>query len=150
MKKQTNRREFFQTAGLAAGMMAAAGTAPIAAAPQASPAPKTMGARFRELLQKREPFHNIAVYDVMSARLVENLAAHVVKPAVINAAQPAVFQPAVAQIRAAVTAMAIERADSTLLIAKDDQLLAHQFDWQRRAIRRQFLGQRNRLPVPAQ
>jgi 2-methylisocitrate lyase-like PEP mutase family enzyme len=75
MKKKTNRREFFHTAGLAAGMMAAAGPGPATAAaePQARPAPKTMGARFRELLQKREPFHNLAVYDVMSARLVENL-----------------------------------------------------------------------------
>ncbi len=73
MKKETNRREFFQTAGLAAGMMTASTTVSAAAEPQARPAPKTMGARFRELLQKREPFHNLAVYDVMSARLVENL-----------------------------------------------------------------------------
>lgn len=30
-----------------------------------------MGARFRELLQRREPFENIAAYDVLTARMVE-------------------------------------------------------------------------------
>ena len=76
MTKEPSRREFVHAAGVAAGAIAAAAgifVAPAAAEPQAVPAGKTMGARFRELLQKREPFHNIAVYDVISARLVENM-----------------------------------------------------------------------------
>src|SRR5262249_48690726 len=49
----TNRREFVQVAGLAAsGLMAAAGS-PAAAQPR--PTPKTMGARFRELMNGPEP-----------------------------------------------------------------------------------------------
>jgi 2-methylisocitrate lyase-like PEP mutase family enzyme len=73
--KQPSRREFVHAAGLTAGVIAAAaGTLSAAAAPEPQAvSPKTMGARFRDLLQKREPFHNIAVYDVISGRLVENL-----------------------------------------------------------------------------
>ena len=53
MTKKTNRREFVQVAGLAAsGLMAAAG--PLAAA-EARSAPRTMGARFRELMNAPEP-----------------------------------------------------------------------------------------------
>jgi hypothetical protein len=53
MTRKTNRREFVQVAGLAAsGLMAAAG--PLAAA-EARPAPRTMGARFRELMNGPEP-----------------------------------------------------------------------------------------------
>jgi 2-methylisocitrate lyase-like PEP mutase family enzyme len=71
MSKRTNRREFIQAAGLAATGMLAVGQ-PSSALPQQQPAPTgSMGARFRELLRKRQTFENIAIYDVMSARLVE-------------------------------------------------------------------------------
>ena len=57
MARKTNRREFVQVAGLAAsGLMATA--RPLAGAvpgPQARPAPRTMGARFRALLNGPEP-----------------------------------------------------------------------------------------------
>lgn len=73
MKSKTNRREFIYASGFAAtGLVAAAnplsGAAP---EPQARPASRTMGARLRELLQKRETFANIAVDDVVAGRMVE-------------------------------------------------------------------------------
>jgi len=72
MARETNRREFVQSAGLAAtGLMAAAGplAAPAAAAPQA--APRTMGARFRALMNGPDPLICANAYDVLTARLIE-------------------------------------------------------------------------------
>src|SRR5882672_9305033 len=72
MARDTNRREFVQAAGLAAtGLMAAAGplTGSAAAAPQA--APRTMGARFRALMNGPEPLICANAYDVLTARLIE-------------------------------------------------------------------------------
>lgn len=76
MSKRNGRREFLHVAGLSgAGLLATAH--PLAqgeARPQqtAQPAPaRTMGARFRELLERREPFEAIAAYDVFSSRMVE-------------------------------------------------------------------------------
>jgi len=73
MARKTNRREFVQVAGLvASGLMAAAG--PLAAAepqPQARPAPRTMGARFRALMNGPEPLICANAYDVLTARLIE-------------------------------------------------------------------------------
>jgi methylisocitrate lyase len=67
-----NRRAFLQTAGLTtAGLMTTIDSAPVAAAQSPTPAPRGMGARFRQLLRRGTPFENIAVYDVPSARLVE-------------------------------------------------------------------------------
>jgi len=71
MSTRTGRREFIHGAGLtAAGLMAASGS--LAAARAETPAPAaSMGARFRELLQKRDPFETVAAYDVFTARMVE-------------------------------------------------------------------------------
>src|SRR5260370_22233295 len=71
MARKTNRREFVRVAGLAAsGLIAAAG--PLAAAErEARPAPRTMGARFRELMNGPEPLICANAYDVLTARLVE-------------------------------------------------------------------------------
>jgi 2,3-dimethylmalate lyase len=71
MARKTNRREFVQVAGLAASaVMAAAG--PLAAAEQgARPAPRTMGARFRELMNGPEPLICANSYDLLTARLIE-------------------------------------------------------------------------------
>jgi 2-methylisocitrate lyase-like PEP mutase family enzyme len=70
---KTNRREFVRVAGLAAsGVIAAAG--PLAAAAQerdARPAPRTMGARFRALMNGPDPLICPGAYDLMSARLCE-------------------------------------------------------------------------------
>jgi len=73
MAGTTNRREFVQAAGLAAsGLMAAAG--PLSAAvsePTARPAPRTMGARFRALMNGQEPLICANAYDLLTARLIE-------------------------------------------------------------------------------
>jgi 2-methylisocitrate lyase-like PEP mutase family enzyme len=73
MARDTNRREFVQGAGLAVpGLLAAA--APLAATAaerQARPAPRTMGARFRALMNGPEPLICPGAYDLMSARLCE-------------------------------------------------------------------------------
>ena len=71
MTEKTNRREFVQAAGLAAsGLMAAAGSL-TAAAQEARPAPRTMGARFRELMNGPEPLICANAYDLLTARLIE-------------------------------------------------------------------------------
>src|SRR5256886_17375485 len=73
MARRTNRREFVQVAGLAASGFVA--TAPSLAGaipqPQARPAPTTMGARFRALLNGPEPLICPGAYDVLTARLIE-------------------------------------------------------------------------------
>jgi 2-methylisocitrate lyase-like PEP mutase family enzyme len=71
--EKTNRREFVRFAGLAAsGLIATArsvtGTVP---EPQARPAPRTMGAQFRALLNGPEPLICPGAYDILSARLIE-------------------------------------------------------------------------------
>ena len=73
MTSETNRREFVQGAGWAAPVLLAA-TSPLAAAapqPQVRPAPRTMGARFRALMNGAEPLICPGAYDLMSARLCE-------------------------------------------------------------------------------
>jgi 2-methylisocitrate lyase-like PEP mutase family enzyme len=73
MARETNRREFVQAAGMAAsGLVAAA--VPLAAAdaqPQARPAPRTMGARFRALMNGPDPLICANAFDVLTARLIE-------------------------------------------------------------------------------
>src|SRR5271156_2900303 len=69
MPTKTNRREFVQVAGLAAsGLMAGAGRL---AAAEARPASRTMGARFRELMNGPEPLICANAYGVLTARLIE-------------------------------------------------------------------------------
>ena len=75
MARKTNRREFVQVAGLAAlriyGGCPSAGRRRLAVQPQARPAPSTMGARFRALLNGPEPLICPGAYDVLTARLIE-------------------------------------------------------------------------------
>jgi 2-methylisocitrate lyase-like PEP mutase family enzyme len=73
MDRDTNRREFVQAAGTAASALLVA-AAPMTAAAQeqqARPAPRTMGARFRELMNGSEPLICPGAYDLMTARLIE-------------------------------------------------------------------------------
>ena len=84
------------------------------------------------------------------AGLFENLAVHVIKPAMVNTAQPAVFQPAVGQIGAAMATMRFEHADTPFVVAKNRQLLTHQCYRHRRAVGFQLFRQRHRLPIAAQ
>ena len=87
MARKTNRREFVQAAGLAAtGLMAAA--APLAAPEakaQGRPAPTTMGARFRALMNAQDPLICPGAYDLMSARLC---AAHGFKAVFVGSSAP--------------------------------------------------------------
>src|SRR5882672_6525658 len=93
MARKTNRREFVQVAGLAAsGFMAAA--RPLAGAipepqarqaPPGRPAPSTMGARFRALLNGPEPLICPGAYDVLTARLIE---VHGFKAAFVGSSAP--------------------------------------------------------------
>src|SRR4029078_2593137 len=77
MAKKTNRRTFVQVAGLAASGLIArplAGAVPepqARQAPQGRPAPSTMGARFRALLNGPEPLICPGAYDVLTAPLIE-------------------------------------------------------------------------------
>lgn len=69
------RRAFMQAAGVT-GAALLAGAPSLAQAQSGAPRPapaRTMGATFRELLQKREPFECIAAYDVFTARMVEEM-----------------------------------------------------------------------------
>src|SRR5499425_399151 len=73
MAGKTNRRQFVQAAGLAAsGLMATARpSAGVVPEPQTPAAPRTMGARFRALLNGPEPLICPGAYDVLTARLIE-------------------------------------------------------------------------------
>jgi 2-methylisocitrate lyase-like PEP mutase family enzyme len=78
MSKKTSRRAFVRTAGIAAtGIMGAGPSLSAATPPRAStmqgPTASTTskGARFRQLLQRPEPFHCLNCFDGPSARLVE-------------------------------------------------------------------------------
>jgi hypothetical protein len=73
MAGKTSRRAFVQAAGLAAsGLMASArASAGVVPEPQARPATRTMGARFRALLNGPEPLICPGAYDVLTARLIE-------------------------------------------------------------------------------
>src|SRR3954471_19406734 len=73
MAGHTNRRDFVRGAGLAAPLLVAA-AGPLAAPvpePQTRAAPRTMGARFRALMNGPEPLICPGAYDLMSARLCE-------------------------------------------------------------------------------
>jgi hypothetical protein len=67
MTEKTDRREFFQAAALAAsGLVAAAAPLSEASAQtQARPAPRSMGARFRALMNGPEPLICPGAYDLM-------------------------------------------------------------------------------------
>jgi 2-methylisocitrate lyase-like PEP mutase family enzyme len=73
MAGETNRREFVRAAAAASGLLAAAAPlAPAEAQAQtARPAPRTMGARFRELMNGPEPLICANAYDLLSARLIQ-------------------------------------------------------------------------------
>jgi 2-methylisocitrate lyase-like PEP mutase family enzyme len=71
MADQTNRREFVQAAGLAASGLLAATAAAAAAPGEARPAGRSMGARFRELMNGPEPLICANAFDLMTARLIQ-------------------------------------------------------------------------------
>ncbi|HTI41631.1 MAG TPA: isocitrate lyase/PEP mutase family protein [Vicinamibacterales bacterium] len=72
MTRKTNRRDFVRAAGLTASGLIV-GAAPLATAAQAQTraTPRTMGARFRALMNAADPLICPGAYDLMSARLCE-------------------------------------------------------------------------------
>ncbi len=83
-------------------------------------------------------------------RLVDAFALDVEQPAVIEAAQAAVLDPAVGQVGAAVGTMQADQAQTILVVTKQHQVLAHDADGKGIAARRHLLGRRDGLPIAAQ
>jgi 2-methylisocitrate lyase-like PEP mutase family enzyme len=122
MAKKTNRREFVKVAGLvASGSMATAG-ALRGAVPesQGQPVPRTMGARFRALMDGPEPLICPNGYDTLTARLIE---AHGFKGVFIGSS---VANQALAGLpdQAIVTVSEIIEYDSTVASNVDIPVLA--------------------------
>ena len=84
------------------------------------------------------------------AGLLQAVAVHVVEPAVVDAPQPAVLHPPVAQVGAPVAAMDAQEAGPAPVVAEQHQVLAQDAHRQGRASRRQLFGQRHGLPVTPQ
>src|SRR5207302_10700024 len=82
-------------------------------------------------------------------RLLPAAPVDVVKPAMIEAAQPAVLDPAVAEIGAAMRAIESKQAEAVTIVAKQHQLLAEDLDRHWRPAGRKLVGKRDRLPVAA-
>jgi 2-methylisocitrate lyase-like PEP mutase family enzyme len=85
MAMKTSRRVFVQLAGLAAPGLMAATQAGATAQAQTRPAPTTMGARFRALVNGAEPLICPGAYDVLTARLIE---VHGFKAAFVGSSAP--------------------------------------------------------------
>src|SRR5712692_368339 len=84
------------------------------------------------------------------AGLLQAVSRHVIQPTVVEAAQTTIFDPAIAQVGAAVGAMQAQQAWPSALIAEQHQVLAEQADGQRRSARRHLSRKSGRLPVAAQ
>src|SRR5258706_14576384 len=82
------------------------------------------------------------------AGLIDDAAADVVEPAVVQTTQVTVFDAAISQVGAAVRAMQADQTGPALIVTKQDQVLAHDANLHRRAAGRQFFAQRRRLPIP--
>src|SRR5918993_689064 len=84
------------------------------------------------------------------ARLFDDAAANIIEPTMINAPEPTVFHAAITQIGSAMRTMQSQQPRMTLIVTKQHQVFTENGDLQRRSLWRQFLGQRNRLPVTPQ
>src|SRR5689334_21858327 len=80
-------------------------------------------------------------------RHLENPAADVIEPAVIQASKPAVFDTPVAQIRSAMRAVKPEQSRSSGIIAEKNQFFSEDADLQRGTFRGQFFRKGHGLPV---
>src|SRR5262245_22382097 len=84
------------------------------------------------------------------AGLLEAIAMTIVEPAMIEAAQAAIFDTAVTQIGAPMGAVQSEETKRAVIGAEQDQIFAQDAYRQRRATARQLFHQGHRLPVAAQ
>src|SRR5262249_53374099 len=80
-------------------------------------------------------------------RLLKAPTIDVVEPTVIEAAQPAVLDAAVAEVGAAVRAVEPEKPDAPPIVTKEHEALAEHPSRQRRAARGQLGRQPDRLPI---
>jgi len=64
-----------------------------------------------------------------------------------GAAQTAIFQPPECEVGTAMRAMTLDQAETSVLVAKQHQILAEQFDRSHRPRPLQLVHQRRRLPV---
>src|SRR6185312_4024802 len=83
------------------------------------------------------------------AGLLEAASLNVEKPAVIDAAQPAILDAPVTEIGAAMRALQAEQTKAALVVAEQHQILAHDPYMKRRAARHDIARQGDRLPVAA-
>src|SRR5205823_3513933 len=81
--------------------------------------------------------------------LFQAAALNVVAPAVVDAAEPAILDPAVAQVGPPVAAMDAQQARLALIVPEQHQVLAQQAGGDRRPAGRDLLAQPGRLPVAA-
>ena len=82
-----------------------------------------------------------------SAGVSRHLPVHVEQPAVEGAAQAAVFQPAVSEVRPAMRAAAADQAVAALLVLEHHQVFAEQPQRFDRPVAGKFVDQRRRLPI---
>src|SRR5579863_7220631 len=64
-----------------------------------------------------------------------------------GAAKPAIFKPPKREVSAAMGAVTINQAVTSLLVAKQHEIFAEQFDGAHRARPGQLIDQRRRLPI---
>jgi len=69
---------------------------------------------------------------------------------VVGAAYPTIFDAAEDKIGASVNAFAVERTDAVRVVAKEDDVLAHDTDAEGRPAGRQIRGESDRLPIAPQ
>ena len=91
------------------------------------------------------PWHSVRVLRL--GRGLQALAGDVEQPAMEGAAQAAILQPAEGEVGAAMRAVAVDQAVAAFLVAKQNEVLAEQFDGAHRPRSLQLVHQRRRLPV---
>ena len=68
----------------------------------------------------------------------------------VDATEPAIFEPAIAEIRPSMGAMQTEQSDAALILAKKDEIFPERSNRERGSPIGQFLRERHRLPITAQ
>jgi hypothetical protein len=81
--------------------------------------------------------------------LIQAFTADIPQPAVIGAAQPAVFQSAKGEITGSMSTPALESAKAPSFVAEDDDILAKDANVQNGTFFRQFVDKGERLPIAA-
>jgi len=96
------------------------------------------------------PDVSTGVASIGFARLVQALPLHVIEPSMIDAAESSVFHSPVTQICATVSTVNIQQTRLTLIIPKEDKVLAKKPNGLRGSTRGQLFGKGQGLPVASQ